>query len=198
MIAYIIGEVVALGDNEVLLENSGIAYSLATSKASMSHFHVGETCKIYTYLQVREDDLSLYGFHDQAERDLFLELIRVTAVGPKMALSILSTLTPDQFLRAVLDSDIKTLTLAPGVGKKTASRIILELVDQVKQLGLPAQPQAEAGGLEGPGHGDQRRIAEEALLNLGYGRSEVRQVLDAIDLSQPLEAIIRQALQQLS
>lgn len=195
MFAYIVGEITDILPGRIILENNGIAYSIATSDQSMSHFHVGETCKVYTYLQVREDDLSLYGFHDKEEKDLFEELITVSTIGPKLALSILSTLSVDEIYQAIINSDIKTLSTVPGVGKKTASRLVLDLVDKVKKMGV--QP-GQAPGKEEEDLSGRPGVARQALINLGYSPQEVNQVLTKLDQTESLEDMIRQALRFLS
>ena len=136
MYAYIIGQVTAMEAEKIILENNGIGYELATSLKAMSRFQVGEEVKVYTRYIVRDDGVFLFGFYDEQERDMFDRLTKVSAVGPKVALSILSSVSVEGIVRAVQTQDLATLTKAPGVGKKTAGRILLELMDQVKDWAI--------------------------------------------------------------
>lgn len=196
MISYIIGQVSGINENGLVLENNGIGYALATSTYSMSHFRVGETYKLYTVLVVREDGLSLYGFYDEEERRAFLLLNRVSSIGPKVALSVLSTLSVEELVGAILNNDPQTLARAPGIGKKTASRIILELVDAVKEWGLVSGP-AQTPSMQ-VNDQENYQVALEALINLGYARNEAESALKDWDRSASLEEGIRYALRRLS
>lgn len=197
MISYIKGEVTDLDEEGLVIENNGMGYQLAASVQSMSHFRVGESYKIYTVQVVREDDISLYGFYEEEERTLFLLLNRVSTIGPKVALSILSALTVDAVIGAILNNDPKALARAPGVGAKTASRIILELVDRVKKLGYQVRPE-EARPSADPGDSQNYQVAIQALLNLGYARNEAEHALRDWNPEEALEEGIRHALRRLS
>ena len=155
----------------------------------------GEPVELHILTQVREDAIQLYGFADLEERNVFTMLIGVSGVGMKVALSILSVLEPDQFMLAVLSSDEKALTKAPGVGKKLAQRLILELKDKLKkEYAAPETadwaPEAAAG--------DKADEARMALQALGYSASEAAAALRKVDTSLPIEEIVRAALKALA
>lgn len=195
MYAYIIGQVTAMEAEKIILENNGIGYELATSLKAMSRFQVGEEVKVYTRYIVRDDGVFLYGFYDEQERDMFDRLTKVSAVGPKVALSILSSVSVEGIVRAVQTQDLATLTKAPGVGKKTAGRILLELMDQVKDWAIEGAelPQEETLPTQ-----EEFDVALQGLLNLGYQRSEAMRALKGLDPSLPLSTLMRAALQRLS
>lgn len=195
MYAYIIGQVTAMEAEKIILENNGIGYELATSLKAMSRFQVGEEVKVYTRYIVRDDGFFLFGFYDEQERDMFDRLTKVSAVGPKVALSILSSVSVEGIVRAVQTQDLATLTKAPGVGKKTAGRILLELMDQVKDWAIEGAvlPQEETLPTQ-----EEFDVALQGLLNLGYQRSEAMRALKGLDPSLPLSTLMRAALQRLS
>lgn len=195
MYAYIIGQVTAMEAEKIILENNGIGYELATSLKAMSRFQVGEEVKVYTRYIVRDDGVFLFGFYDEKERDMFDRLTKVSAVGPKVALSILSSVSVEGIVRAVQTQDLATLTKAPGVGKKTAGRILLELMDQVKDWAIEGAelPQEETLPTQ-----EEFDVALQGLLNLGYQRSEAMRALKGLDPSLPLSTLMRAALQRLS
>lgn len=195
MYAYIIGQVTAMEAEKIILENNGIGYELATSLKAMSRFRVGEEVKVYTRYIVRDDGVFLFGFYDEQERDMFDRLTKVSAVGPKVALSILSSVSVEGIVRAVQTQDLATLTKAPGVGKKTAGRILLDLMDQVKDWAIEGAvlPQEETLPTQ-----EEFDVALQGLLNLGYQRSEAMRALKGLDPSLPLSTLMRAALQRLS
>ena len=153
---------------------------------------------IYTYLYVREDIISLYGFFTQEELNMFELLISVSGVGPKVAISLLSSVTPSKFSLAVITDDIKTLTKAPGIGKKTAQRIILELKDKIKKEQLADVNGAEEENI--PTGSENSRIPEaiSALMVLGYTPLEASKAVSAVySDDMDLESIIKNALKGL-
>lgn len=193
MYAYIIGQVTAMEAEKLILENNGIGYELATSTKAMSRFQVGEEVKVYTRYIVRDDGVFLYGFYDEQEREMFDRLTKVSAVGPKVAISILSAVGVEGIVHAVQHQELSVLTKAPGVGKKTAGRILLELVDQIKSFSaaenpLPLQDSEDLAEFD---------VALQGLINLGYQRSEAMRALNGLDTSLPLSALMRMALQRL-
>jgi Holliday junction DNA helicase RuvA len=170
MFDYIRGKLVRVEKDAVVLENNGIGYRLAVPGASLHRLgEAGTDTRLYTYLAVKEDDISLYGFTDVSERECFLLLLSVSGVGPRGALSVLSALGAEEFYLAVLREDEKILTRAPGIGSKSAKRLIVELKDKVTRLGRPA-------GYDLP-PGDGFAEALEALLSLGYSAAEARGAL---------------------
>lgn len=196
MIAYIIGRVVDLDQDGIILENNGMGYMIAASEQTMSHFRVGESYKIYTYMNVKEDEISLFGFYDKEELVFFKLLTKVSTIGPKTALSILSTLNIENLAAAIINNDIKSLSKAPGIGKKTASRIILELIDKVKNMGYSAN-YIENETSERVSSSVNYDIALQALINLGYARNEAEKALMGWDETKTLEESVRLALKNL-
>ena len=180
------------------LDVNGVGYEL---EATMTTFYslppVGETCTIHTHLIVRDDAHLLYGFASEGERAMFRRLIKVNGIGAKLALTILSGMPVEIFSRCVMDSDASALTRLPGVGKKTAERLIVEMRDRLQGLdeALPASaaPVARPGIVETP---DPVRDAVSALTALGYKPQEASRMVRAIEPEgMDSEAIIRSALQ---
>ncbi len=198
MFSYIIGEVKVLEEDFVILENNNIGYKINMASRNISSFIKNETRKIYTEFIVREDAILLYGFVDLDELEMFLNLNQVTGIGPKAALSILSTLTVYEIKLAIVGNDIKKLTMAPGIGKKSASRIILELTDKIdieKLTDTGGEILNRENTIETNENYD---IAIEALINLGYNRQDAVNVLKSIDISEmELSDIIKQALKRM-
>ena len=132
MYAYIIGKVNTFGDGYLVVEAGGIGYMINVSNNTVAKLgRVGETVKVYTYLSVREDDMSLFGFYSEDEKKLFLRLITVSGVGPKMAIGILSAADISTLVTCIISGDTKTLAKVKGIGKKTAERIIVELKENI-------------------------------------------------------------------
>jgi len=195
---HIEGVVAEMEPYLAVVDCSGVGYAINTSLNTLSRLHVGTRAKLYTYLNVREDALELYGFATPAEKRCFVMLISVSGVGPKAALSILSSSTPEGLAMAILSGDEKTLTVAPGIGKKIAQRVILELKDkmqkQAQTLSVPNPATVAAGG----GVTGKMSDAAAALAVLGYNSSEISVSLKGIDMeSMPLEDIIRTALKNM-
>ncbi|WP_043525952.1 Holliday junction branch migration protein RuvA [Litchfieldella xinjiangensis] len=179
----------------IVVDVAGIGYELEVSMTSLVALPgMGEMVHLYTHLTVREDAHLLFGFLREQERTLFRALIKVNGVGPKLALAILSGMDEDQFIRAVMDDDVKSLTRLPGVGKKTAERLVIEMRDRFphwSQHGLdPAQPQ---GTLSSQGI-SSLADAEAALVSLGYKPTEASRLVSGLDDSLPTEALIKAAL----
>ena len=132
MYAYIVGKVNSFGDGYLVVEAAGVGYFVNASNFTVAKFgRVGETVKVYTYLAVREDDMSLYGFYSEDEKRMFLRLITVSGVGPKMAIGILSAADVSTLATSIVSGDTKALSKVKGIGKKTAERIIVELKENV-------------------------------------------------------------------
>lgn len=186
MIASVRGEVLVRRPDHVVVETGGVGYRLAVSaetlKAVPAH---GRQVTLHTHLVVRDDQMALYGFASEEERDLFLHLNSVSGVGPKVAVAILSGGSPRELLRAIALGDHKRFQAVPGVGKRTAERVIVELREKV--AGELEQPQAagsSAGGADEP-----RLLAREGLVNLGYSLVEAERLLDGAEGEQPEELI---------
>lgn len=177
MIAFLRGKLAWSGTDQAVIDVGGVGYRVYTPSSTRARLpEAGREAKIYTYLHVREDALTLYGFTSEDEYQLFELLLGVSGVGPKVALGILSGVTPEGFRRAVVFEDLATLTNIPGVGKKTAQRLILELKDKVGAIGpVPTEMiAATSPGLQG----DAWSEALEALVSLGYSRVEAGQALE--------------------
>jgi len=131
MYSYLTGQITEINQNEVVLEVNGIGYELLVTNSALSNLSVGQAVKIYTYLAVKEDGVSLYGFLDRQEKQMFLKLISVSGVGAKVAITMLSGLQADRLSNAIVSNDIALLSSIKGIGKKTAERIVLELKDKI-------------------------------------------------------------------
>ena len=196
MFYYVNGTVAEIEAGLAVIDCSGVGYACATTNYTLSQLKKGERAKLYTYLNVREDAMELFGFASQSELRSFKMLIGVSGVGPKAALSILSSTTPQQLSMAVVMGDEKALTAAPGIGKKIAQRIILELKDKLikEQGGFEAGSGAAATM---PAQNNKAGEAAAALAVLGYGSQEIAAALKGIDMDAlPLEEIIRQSLKR--
>lgn len=200
MIARLCGTLVEIDDDAVLIDVQGVGYSVATSRwthGQLPALGSGVTLMIHTH--VREDQLTLFGFFTREERTLFLRLLSVTGIGPKSALTILSGLPPHELVAIVTDEDTARLSQIPGIGKKTAERIVVELKDRLLKdhAQLPIGPTLGAAQLMHGIHAD----ALAALQNLGYSRQVAQTALQAIrdeSAGQPVGAIIKQALKALA
>ena len=197
MFYYLNGVVAEMEANLAVIDCGGVGYACATTNYTLSQLKKGERAKLYTYMNVREDAVELFGFATQSELHSFKLLLGVSGVGPKAALSILSANTPANLAMAVVMGDEKALTAAPGIGKKIAQRIILELKDKLAKE-QPSFPGDTGAILPVEVPDDKVREAGAALAVLGYSASEVAAALKGIDMDAlPLEEIIRQALKRM-
>lgn len=173
MIGYVKGNLLSYGEGFVLLENNGIGYEITCSNAVYQKILQNNGGEVYTYLAVREDGISLYGFIDANEKDMFLKLISVSGVGPKMGITILSQLKREDIAVKIATSDVKGLSQVKGLGKKTAERIILELREKMGAIDLDSgeilSPITESVSI------DQDALI--ALTSLGFTKSECEKVL---------------------
>ncbi len=194
MYRYIKGIIEEIGDSYVVIENNEIGYLINTSRNTINFIKKNSNeCKIYTHLNVREDDISLYGFISKEELDMFHLLLYVSKIGPKVALGILSAMVPANIKLAIVTNDVNALTKAPGIGKKTANRIILELKDKIDD-----NIDVVSSNMENEIQNDSDEVIA-ALNTLGYSRNEVAEALSKIDTSGlKTEAIIKAALKQLA
>ena len=175
---------------ELLVEVGGVGYRVAVPSGAVAALEPGGPAFLFTHLVVRDDALSLYGFPDREQRDTFEALMGATGVGPKLALAILSAHSPSALRRAVIEGDLDALTLVPGVGKRTAQRLMIELA---AKLGTEAPDPVAADG--GP---SARAEVRAALEGLGYGAEEVRYVLDTLAAEGPVEVLLKEALKLLA
>ena len=192
MYYYIKGELVSKQDSYAVIDNGGIGYKIYTSKNTLDNLN-GGTVTVYTYLHVREDIFDLYGFSTQEELSIFLQLLSVSGVGPKAALAVLSVMTPQQLVCAVVANDAKPITKASGVGAKMAQRIILDLKDKLKNSDIVPQSIAEDVLVSADGLSE----AVAALIVLGYSERDAKNAVAKIDPALDTEKIIKLALAEL-
>lgn len=197
MFYYLNGTIAEIGANLAVVDCGGVGYACATTNYTLAQLKRGERAKLYTYLHVREEIFEIYGFASQGELNSFKMLLGVSGVGPKAALAILSSTTPDQLALAIVTGDEKTLTAAPGIGKKIAQRIILELKDKLSKD--PESFASDSGvSVTIPARNDKSGEAAAALAVLGYSSQDIAVALKGLDInSLPLEEIIRQALKRM-
>ena len=190
MIAAVRGEVLVRRPDHVVIDAGGVGYRLAVSSETLKSVPAtGRDGFLHAELIARDDSLSLYGFASEEERDLFRELISVSGVGPKVAIAVLSGGAPRDLLRAIAAGDAKRFQAVPGIGKRTAERIIVELREKV----AGSLEEAVANGAEEGG--DPWTLARDGLVNLGYSPAEAEQLLDGAASEEP-EELIAQALKR--
>ena len=198
MFYYVSGLVAHIEPSLAVIDCGGVGYACRTTSYTLSFLKQGEQAKLFTYLNVREDAMELFGFATAEELNLFQKLISVSGVGPKAALSILSSSTPANLALAIITGEEKTLTMAQGIGKKIAQRIILELKDKLAkgQLNMAGESYGGSGVTIIPENKSSEAAA--ALAVLGYSNSEIQTALKGIDLdSLTLEQIIKAALKKM-
>lgn len=203
MISFIRGLVADTTENAVILENNGIGYEIFMTGSSIEQVsRIDGEVKIYTYFQVREDAMQLYGFLSKDDLEMFRLLLNVNGIGPKAALGVLAGLTADELRFAVLSDDIKTISKAPGIGKKTAQKLILELKDKLKledAFEKKLAHEQEAASVSGFLIHDGRQEAAEALIALGYSSTDAMKAVRKVTDVSPddVEALLKAALKQL-
>ena len=196
MYYYIKGRLAHKNENFIVVESGGIGYRIFTSLTTIESIGTtGDEVTVYTYLNVREDAMELYGFGTEDERGMFLKLISVSGVGPKAGLALLSVATPQKLATAIITGDEKLLTKANGVGPKAAKRVILELKDKIDngELGLDGYVESTTESVIT----DSRAEALSALVVLGYSTNDAKNVLLKLDGDLPTEELIKKALTQL-
>ena len=199
MIAFVRGTAVDMTENSVIVEAGGLGYEIYMTGTDLSQIHMGEEVKIHTYFNVREDAMQLYGFRSKDDLQMFKLLLGVNGVGPKAAVGVLAGITADELRFAILSDDVKTLSKAPGIGKKTAQKLILELKDKMKledafELKLAHEQEKAVAGLGEISDGRQEAV--EALVALGYSSTDalraVRKVTDVAP--DDVEGLLKAAL----
>ena len=186
MIGRLRGSLVAMRPTGVLVDVAGVGYEIAMTPETMASLpSVGEEIVVHTHLQVREDDMSLYGFSTSADRDLFRVVISASGVGPRVGMALLATLDADQLRRAIATEDVAALSRAPGVGKRSAQKIILEL--------RPKLADAEADLVKGAGPSQVR----QALENLGYSPEEISEAVADLEEDASVSDQLKTALRVL-
>ena len=201
MIGYIKGIVSGFPKDACFLETGGIGYRIFISERTRSLLHIGEEARLLTYMAVREDAILLYGFPEQDEYDLFLILLSVSKIGPKVAIGILSSMTPDAFVRAIVSRNVTALTKLPGIGKKTAEKLIVELKDKINiedMLNRAAHGEEAGFQEQNPAEEGIQAEAVQALVALGYGSTES---MKAVKRASPdcvtVEELLKEALKYL-
>lgn len=200
MISYVKGELTEVFEDTIVVENHGIGYNIKVPASMVSRIpSAGTDIKVYTYLYVREDAMNLYGFLTRDDLDVFKLLITVNGIGPKGALGILSTITPDDLRFAVLSDDVKMISSAPGIGAKTAQKLIIELKDKLKLEEAFEKRLASDDNNGITQLSDARNEAIQALVALGYGNSEALKAVKQIDTldMKDSEMILKEALKKL-
>ena len=190
---YLNGAIAAMEGNLAVVDCGGVGYACYTTSYTQSQLRVGQPQKLYTYCSIREDAFDIFGFATKEERSCFERLLSVSGVGPKAALAILSSTTPGRFTLAVVTGDEKALTAAPGIGKKLAQRIILELKDKIagEQVRLDASGPVPGVAVDG----GKLAEATAALTVLGYSQAEIGAALRGVDTEKlSVEEIVRQCL----
>ncbi len=186
MIARLRGRPVTRAGDALVLEVGGVGYLVQATRSVLRRAEGATELVVETHLHVREDTLQLYGFAEPAERELFEQLLTVSGVGPKVALAIVSGSSPDELRRAIALEDTARFQAIPGIGKKTAQRVVLELREKLGG--------AEAIPLAGRGSTDRHLVARDALVELGYSLPEAEAALAAVDPELPAEERVRLAL----
>lgn len=192
MISHIYGEIAHRGEGFVVLDVGGIGYQVNVTKPTLQELAGKEKVKLYTYLNVREDALNLYGFTNASELEMFKLLISVTRIGPQTALNILSQIRIEELAAAIIHEDEKVLTNISGIGQKSAKRLILELNDRIKQRMEDYRSYAPAGNVN--------YDAVSALVSLGFAQREAQEAVNAVSANikeRTVEALIKAALQKL-
>lgn len=199
MIAYINGTLERRAESYIIIETGGIGYQIFVSPATLAKLpRTGERVKVFTYFSVKEDGVSLYGFANAEEQEMFHKLLTVSGVGPKGALGFLSQLTPQEIILAIISEDVKTLSKAPGVGRKTAQRVILELKDKFKTEDALSLGEEVQGIVETSVGGDAKFEAIDAMTALGYSRSEAARAVNAVAAEgMSTEDILKAALKKM-
>lgn len=200
MISYVKGEVAAFEAEKVIIDVNGIGYGIYMSQQAMGRLPmIGSEVKLYTYFSVKEDSMQLFGFLSKDELEVFRLIIGVNGIGPKGGLGILSVLTPNDLRFAVMSKDVKAISTAPGIGKKTAEKLILELKDKLRIEDALEQSQDNMkAGISNEAQSAQMD-AVQALVALGYGNTEALKAVKnvGVDESTTTEMILKNALKYL-
>lgn len=192
MISFLHGTVAAKTATSVIIEVAGIGYEVAMSGRGLSRLgQAGDSVQILTHLQVRDDALVLYGFSSQAEKEVFSKLTSVSSVGPKVALSVLSTYDPEEVIAAIVAQDLAAIQRVPGVGKKMASRVVLELKDSFAASDQGALPGVSATSA------NAKKGAAEALLSMGFTSEETELALKGAPANEDEAGLLQYALRRL-
>ena len=196
MFYYLEGQITIIDQGLAVVDVGGAGYACYTTQNTLSHLELGKKARLFTYCNVKEDAFDIYGFFDIAERRFFEQLISVSGVGPKAALSILSANTPERLALAIINGDERSLTVAQGIGKRIAQRVILELKDKIakENAGIAELPGYSSGAPAGSA-ASKSNDAAAALTVLGYSASEIAAAMRTLDIEgMTVEEIIRSVL----
>lgn len=195
MYSYIIGKVVNKFRNILILENNNIGYEIYMTEIALSELSIDEEAKIYTYYNVTQDNISLYGFKNLEEKKMFENLISVSKIGAKTAIGILSSISTTEFAIAIITNDIARLSKLPGIGKKTAQRLVLEIIDKIKAEEIIFTEEKDSNSNESHiSITEKEKDVLEALKVLGYNAKEAEKVMGSLDITSSTEDMIKQAL----
>lgn len=201
MIAYIKGTAVYADQECIIVDNRGVGYEIRTSSATCSEVRMGEEVTLYTYLYVREDMIALYGFLSREELRIFRLLLGVSGIGPRVAVSVLSTLKVEDLYYAVISEDTKSIARTPGIGPKGAKRLIIELKDKLdlSDLGLGEEEEESISTRESAGEDSQIMDAMEALIALGYSNGEAYRAVHKVPGAKDMdtETLLKEALKKM-
>ncbi|TLM66831.1 MAG: Holliday junction branch migration protein RuvA [Deltaproteobacteria bacterium] len=200
MIALLRGDLAYKSIDHVIVDTGGVGYRVFIPLSTFYALPDTGAVRLLIHTHVREDALLLFGFATPAEKDMFAQLIGISGIGPKVALNILSHIPVAELQTAVLAGDIKRLSALPGIGKKTAERLVLELKDKLGPAGLPTAGQPPAAQPTARGQADPLADVLSALVNLGYKDAQARKVLESMEIAHdaPMEAILKGALKVLA
>ena len=202
MIAYVKGTVEDIAEDNVVIDVGGMGYNVRVSADTAAKLPgIGERAKLYTYMNVREDAVQLFGFLSRNDLEIFKKCITVSGIGPKGALAILSVLDADSLCFAIMSGDAKAISKAPGIGTKTAERLILELKGKIQVEDTLIGKEVAGRGADTVGTGDtaQKREAVEALVSLGYGQAEALKAVNAIEGIEEMDSgtVLKAALKKM-
>lgn len=202
MIAYVKGTIEDIAEDNVVVDVGGIGYNVKISADTAARLPgIGEQTKLYTYTNVKEDAFQLYGFLTRNDLEIFKKCITVSGIGPKGGLAILSVLDADSLRYAIMSGDVKAISKAPGIGAKTAGRLVLELKDKIKidDAMIDREIENTAAGGFGIGDSPQKKEAVEALVSLGYGHAEAVKAVNAIEGIENMDsgAVLKAALKKM-
>lgn len=198
MIYSVKGEIIHIERGLIVVECGGVGYACRSTANTVSKFKVGETAFLFTYLNVREDAMELFGFSDESELNCFKMLLTISGVGPKAALAILSDMSPQEFAMAVVSGDSKTITKAQGVGLKTAQRIVLELKDKLKKDSSPFSSieLPQVGNAAAMSNSENEALT--ALMVLGFSSQQAEKALSGLDSTMSVQELVKEGLRRLS
>lgn len=198
MIGFLRGQVASLKTDYCLLDVNGVGYRVFVAGSTRNKLRLKEEAQLFTYMNVYQDGITLYGFASEEEYDIFQLLIGVSGIGPKVALGILSAITVESLCKAIQNKQTTVLTKLPGIGKKSAERLILELKDKVAFATADDAAEILTLDMEGPVGDDMMSEAQAALVALGYSQAEIAPVIKKATKCKTTEEVIKFALKQLN